>query len=152
MGKTYLVRSLNTPIAGMRTVMVWNCLLKNMRSFSFSLSWKWKQPERPDSTQLRLFASNRRLIGQICWDHTCWMIRKWMAMPVFYIRRWRKMYVADKCRYSKFTNICLRPLHPGIYRRNRLAWTLFIRWYKISRVWILPVWWIGFRMINVVGG
>ena len=25
-----------------------------------------KQPERPDSTQLRLFASNRRLIGQIC--------------------------------------------------------------------------------------
>ena len=34
---------------------------------------------------------------------------------------------ADKCRYGKFTNICLRPLHPGIYRRNRLAWTLFIR-------------------------
>ena len=42
-------------------------------------------------------------------------------------QKMKEMYVADKCRYSKFTNICLRPLHPGIYRRNRLAWTLFIR-------------------------
>lgn len=37
-GKEYLVRSLNTPIAGIRTVMVRNCLLENMRSFSFCLS------------------------------------------------------------------------------------------------------------------
>ena len=39
---------------------------KEYAEFFIQSKLKVKQPERPDSTQLRLFASNRRLIGQIC--------------------------------------------------------------------------------------